>query len=127
MRRNQHERNEDSPPPAPSPARGEGKFKDWPVERTALLAAGQTDGVLSDVNFGEVLPFVAKPLVKDYLARYVGPLLGSQFAGLARTDPLVLDLNPLAFVAGRPYMDLSVCLNTPPLGYPLPEMEAVDL
>src|SRR5438445_10687109 len=104
MRRNQHERNEDSPPPAPSPARGEGKFRDWPVERTALLAAGQTDGVLSDINFGEVLPFVAKPLVKDYLPDYLGPILGCQFAGLPPTDPLGPDMNPTAFAVCRPYL-----------------------
>ena len=100
--------------------------REWPVERTATAAQGQADGVLSDVNFGEVLPFVAKPLVKDYLARYVGPLLGSQFAGLARTDPLVLDLNPIAFVAGRSYMDLSVYLNIPTIRYHLASLEAVD-
>ncbi len=100
--------------------------RDWPVERTALLAAGQTDGVLSDINFGEVLPFVAKPLVKDYLADYLGPILGSQFAGLPRTDPLVLDLNPIAFVAGRSYMDLSVYLNMPAVRYHLDSLEAVD-
>src|SRR3989449_9104772 len=94
--------------------------------RSALLAAGQTDGLLSDINFGEVLPFVAKPLVKDYLADYLGPILGSQFAGLPRTDPLVLDLNPIAFVAGRSYMDLSVYLNMPAVRYHLDSLEAVD-
>jgi len=99
---------------------------DWPVERTATAAQGYADGVLSDVNFGEVLPFVAKPLVRDYLARYIGPILGGQFAGLPRTDPLVLDLNPIAFVAGRSYMDLSVYLNMPAVRYHLESLEAVD-
>ncbi|HZC67365.1 MAG TPA: PEP-utilizing enzyme [Nitrospirales bacterium] len=99
---------------------------DWPVERTAIAAQGRAEGVLSDVNFGEVLPFVAKPLVKDYLARYLGPILGSQFAGLPRTDPLVRDLNPIAFVAGRSYMDLSVYLNMPAVRYHLESLEAVD-
>src|SRR5437879_2065313 len=75
---------------------------DWPVERTARRAGGQADGVLSDINFGEVFPFVAKPLSRDGLARYIGPMLGGQIAGLSRNDPLVLDLNPMAFVAGRP-------------------------
>src|SRR5437867_6285455 len=72
-----HAQQENPPPPSPSPASGEGIIREWPVERTARAAQGQTDGLLSDVNFGEVLPFVAKPLVKDFLARYVGPLLGS--------------------------------------------------
>ena len=65
------------PHPDPLPRRGEGKEpKDWPVERTALLAAGQTDGVLSDINFGEVLPFVAKPkpgLFMNLVARRLRP------------------------------------------------------
>ncbi len=99
---------------------------DWPVERTATAARGHADGVLSDVNFGEVLPFVAKPLVKDYLACYVGPILGSQLAGLPRTDPLVLELNPIAFVAGRSYLDLSAYLNLPAVRYHLDGLEAVD-
>jgi phosphohistidine swiveling domain-containing protein len=99
---------------------------DWPVERTARLAAGQTDGVLSDINFGEVFPFVAKPLVRDGLTRYIGPALGSQVAGLSRSDPLVLDLNPIAFVAGRPYMDLSAYINLPAISHRLDVMEAVD-
>jgi pyruvate,water dikinase len=100
--------------------------KDWPVERTARRAAGQTDGVLSDINFGEVFPFVAKPLARDGLARYIGPTLGGQVAGLSRTDPLVLDLNPIAFVAGRPYMDLSAYINLPSIAHQLHMLEAVD-
>ena len=99
---------------------------DWPVERTARLAAGQTDGVLSDINFGEVFPFVAKPLARDGLTRYIGPALGSQVAGLSRSDPLVLDLNPIAFVAGRPYMDLSAYINLPAISHQLDVLEAVD-
>src|SRR2546428_556607 len=99
---------------------------DWPVERTARLAAGQTDGVLSDINFGEVFPFVAKPLSRDSLARYIGPMLGGQVAGLSRSDPLVLDLNPMAFVAGRPFMDLSAYINLPSIAYQLHLLEAVD-
>ena len=83
--------------------RGEGKEpKGWPVERTARRAAGQADGVLSDINFGEVFPFVAKPLARDGLARYIGPMLGGQVAGLSRHDPLVHGLSPSALVAGRP-------------------------
>ncbi len=100
--------------------------RNWPVERTARLAAGQTDGVLSDINFGEVFPFVAKPLSRDGLARYIGPMLGGQIAGLNRGDPLVLDLNPMAFVAGRPYMDLSAYINLPGIAYQLDVLEAVD-
>ena len=100
--------------------------RDWPVERTARLAAGQTDGVLSDINFGEVFPFVAKPLSRDGLAHYIGPMLGGQIAGLSRNDPLVLDLNPMAFVAGRPYMDLSAYINLPGIAYQLHMLEAVD-
>src|SRR5256885_9629437 len=99
---------------------------DWPVERTARLAAGQSDGVLSDINFGEVFPFVAKPLTRDGLARYIGPMLGGQVAGLSRSDPLVLDLNPMAFVAGRPYMDLSAYINLPSIAYQMHLLEAVD-
>src|SRR5438445_6918001 len=99
---------------------------DWPVERTARRAARQTDGVLSDINFGEVFPFVAKPLSRDVLARYIGPMLGGQVAGLSRNDPLVLDLNPMAFVAGRPYMDLSAYINLPGIAYQLHMLEAVD-
>jgi len=99
---------------------------DWPVERTARRAARQTDGVLSDINFGEVFPFVAKPLSRDVLARYIGPMLGGQVAGLSRSDPLVLDLNPMAFVAGRPYMDLSAYINLPSIAYQLHLLEAVD-
>ncbi len=99
---------------------------DWTVERTARRAAGQTDGVLSDINFGEVFPFVAKPLSRDSLARYIGPMLGGQVAGLSRSDPLVLDLNPMAFVAGRPYMDLSAYINLPSIAYQLHLLEAVD-
>src|SRR2546426_4782908 len=99
---------------------------DWPVERTARRAAGQTDGVLSDINFGEVFPFVAKPLSRDSLARYIGPMLGGQVAGLSRSDPLVLDLNPMAFVAGRPFMDLSAYINLPSIAYQLHLLEAVD-
>ncbi len=101
-------------------------IKTWPVERTARLAAGQADGVLSDINFGEVFPFVAKPLARDGLARYIGPTLGGQVAGLSRNDPLVLDLNPIAFVAGRPYMDLSAYINLPGIAYQLHMLEAVD-
>jgi rifampicin phosphotransferase len=96
------------------------------VERTARLAVGQTDGVLSDINFGEVFPFVAKPLSRDGLARYIGPMLGGQVAGLSRSDPLVLDLNPMAFVAGRPYMDLSAYINLPSIAYQMHLLEAVD-
>ncbi len=99
---------------------------DWPVERTARRAAGQTDGLLSDINFGEVFPFVAKPLSRDGLARYIGPTLGGQIAGLSRSDPLVLDLNPIAFVAGRPYMDLSAYVNLPAIAYHLDALEAAD-
>jgi len=98
----------------------------WPVERTARLAEGRADGVLSDINFGEVFPFVAKPLARDGLARYIGPTLGGQVAGLSRHDPLVLDLNPLAFVAGRPYMDLSAYITLPVIAYQLSMLEAVD-
>lgn len=101
-------------------------MKDWPVERTARLAAGRADGVLSDINFGEVFPFIAKPLARDGLARYIGPMLGGQVAGLSRHDPLVLDLNPIAFVAGRPYMDLSAYINIPGIAYQLHMLEAVD-
>lgn len=96
------------------------------MERTARLAAGQTDGVLSDINFGEVFPFVTKPLARDGLARYIGPMLGGQVAGLSRHDPLVHDLNPIAFVAGRPYMDLSAYINIPGIAYQLHVLEAVD-
>lgn len=99
---------------------------DWPVERTARRAAGQADGVLSDINFGEVFPFVTKPLARDGLARYIGPMLGGQVAGLSRHDPLVHDLNPIAFVAGRPYMDLSAYINIPGIAYQLHVLEAVD-
>ncbi len=99
---------------------------DWPVERTARLAQGQADGVLSDINFGEVFPFVTKPLARDGLARYIGPTLGGQVAGLSRHDPLVLDLNPIAFVAGRPYMDLSAYINIPGIANHLDVLEAVD-
>lgn len=99
---------------------------DWPVERAARLAQGQADGVLSDINFGEVFPFVTKPLARDGLARYIGPTLGGQVAGLSRHDPLVLDLNPIAFVAGRPYMDLSAYINIPGIAYHLDVLEAVD-
>ncbi|TSA03465.1 MAG: hypothetical protein D4R81_03325 [Nitrospiraceae bacterium] len=99
---------------------------DWPVERTARWAQGQADGVLSDINFGEVFPFVAKPLAHDGLARYIGPTLGGQVAGLSRHDPLVHNLNPIAFVAGRPYMDLSAYINLPGIAYHLDVLEAVD-
>ncbi len=99
---------------------------DWPVERTARLAVGHTSGVLSDINFGEVFPFVAKPLSRDGLARYIGPTLGGQVAGLSRSDPLVQDLNPIAFVAGRPYMDLSAYINLPGIAYQLHVLESVD-
>jgi len=99
---------------------------DWPVERAARLAVGRADGVLSDINFGEVFPFVTKPLARDGLARYIGPMLGGQVAGLSRNDPLVLDLNPIAFVAGRPYMDLSAYINLPGIAYQLHMLEAVD-
>src|SRR5216117_1719258 len=55
-----------TPSPLPSPSGGERTIEDssslgnvdWPVERTATRAVGQTDGVLSDINFGEVFPFV---------------------------------------------------------------------
>ncbi len=99
---------------------------DWPIERTARRAKGRADGVLSDINFGEVFPFVAKPLARDGLARYIGPTLGGQVAGLSRHDPLVFDLNPIAFVAGRPYMDLSAYINLPAIVHQLPVLEAVD-
>lgn len=102
------------------------EIRDWPVARTARRAAGHADGVLSDINFGEVFPFVAKPLARDGLARYIGPALGGQVAGLSRHDPLVLDLNPIAFVAGRPYMDLSAYINLPGIAYQLHVLEAVD-
>ncbi|TLY22462.1 MAG: hypothetical protein E6K68_02875 [Nitrospirae bacterium] len=102
------------------------EIKDWLVERSARLAAGQSDGVLSDINFGEVFPFVAKPLGRDVLARYIGPMLGGQVGGLSRSDPLILDLNPMAFVAGRPYMDLSAYINLPSIAYQLHLLEAVD-
>ena len=98
----------------------------WPVERTATAAIGHPDGVLSDINFGEVFPFVAKPLAQDFLARYIGPLLCAQFAGLPRGHPLVLALNPMAFVAGRPYMDLSAYVTIPALGLNLRSFESVD-
>jgi phosphohistidine swiveling domain-containing protein len=98
----------------------------WPVERTATAAIGQPDGVLSDINFGEVFPFVAKPLARDFLARYIGPLLCSQFAGLSRDHPLVSALNPMAFVAGRPYMDLSAYVTIPALRLNLRSFESVD-
>ena len=99
---------------------------DWPVERAARRAVGQADGVLSDINFGEVFPFVTKPLARDGLARYIGPTLGGQVAGLSRHDPLVHDLNPIAFVAGRPYMDLSAYINLPAIAHQLHVLEAVD-
>ncbi len=98
----------------------------WPVERTARLAQGHRDGVLSDINFGEVFPFVAKPLAQDGLERYIGPTLGGQVAGLSRNNPLVFDLNPIAFVAGRPYMDLSAYINLPAIQHQLGVLEAVD-
>ena len=100
--------------------------KDWPVERTARLAAGQTDGVLSDINFGEVFPFVAKPLSREGLTHYIGLTLGAQVAGLSRKDPLIMDLNPMAFVAGRPYMDLSAYINLPGISHQLAVLEAID-
>src|SRR2546427_4137149 len=53
-------------------------------------------------------------------------MLGGQVAGLSRSDPLVLDLNPMAFVAGRPYMDLSAYINLPSIAYQLHLLEAVD-
>jgi phosphohistidine swiveling domain-containing protein len=99
---------------------------DWPVERTATQAADQPDGVLSDLNFGEVFPFVTKPLAKDYLTQYVGPLLASQFAGLPRTHPLSRQLNPMAFVAGRPYMDLSAYFTLPGIAWHLGSLESAD-
>ena len=105
---------------------GSEEITDWPVERTARLAKGHVDGVLSDINFGEVFPFVAKPLARDGLARYIGPTLGGQVAGLSRHDPLVHDLNPIAFVAGRPYMDLSAYINLPAITHQLDVLEAVD-
>ena len=67
---------------------------DWPVERTATQAADQPDGVLSDLNFGEVFPFVVKPLAKDYLTRYVGPLLAS-----GRVAPVIEQVLPLDRIA----------------------------
>ncbi|TAL11107.1 MAG: hypothetical protein EPO02_05490, partial [Nitrospirae bacterium] len=36
------------------------------------------------------------------------------------------DLNPIAFVAGRPYMDLSAYINIPGIAYHLDVLEAVD-
>src|SRR5205823_1479536 len=99
---------------------------DWPVERTATQAAAQPDGILSDLNFGEVFPFVTKPLAKDYLTRYVGPLLASQFAGLPRMHPLSRQLSPMAFVAGRPYMDLSAYLTLPGIAWHLGSLESAD-
>ena len=99
---------------------------DWPVERTATAAAGQGDGVLSDLNFGEVFPFVAKPLVRDVLAQYAGPLLNAQLAGLRRHDPLLKAINPIAFVAGRPYMDLSAYFTIPAVRYNQDSLESAD-
>src|SRR5205823_1396156 len=102
------------------------RLMDWPVERTATQAADQPDGVLSDLNFGEVFPFVVKPLAKDYLTRYVGPLLTSQFAGLPRTHRLPRELNPMAFVAGRPYMDLSAYFTLPGIAWHPGSLESAD-
>jgi rifampicin phosphotransferase len=99
---------------------------DWPIERTAILAASHPEGVLSDLNFGEVFPFVAKPLARDYLARYVGPLLGSQMAGLRPSHAIVRQLNPMAFVAGRPYLDLSAYLAIPAIARHLDSFESAD-
>jgi pyruvate,water dikinase len=98
----------------------------WPVERTATRAVGQPDGVLSDLNFGEVFPFVAKPLTRDFLARYIGPLLCAQFANLPRSHSLVQELNPMGFVAGRPYMDLSAYITLPSIAHSLQSLESVD-
>src|SRR5207237_3737529 len=123
-----------TPSPLPSPSGGERTIEDssslgnvdWPVERTATRAVGQTDGVLSDINFGEVFPFVTKPLARDGLARYIGPTLGSQVAGLSQRDPLVLALNPIAFVAGRPDMALSASVHLPGIAEPLNVFAAFD-
>ena len=98
----------------------------WPVERTATRAGNDAHGVLTDLNFGEVFPFVAKPLAKDYLSRYVGPLLASQFAGLPRAHPLARELNPMAFVAGRPYIDLSAYIALPGIARHLDSMQSAD-
>ncbi len=99
---------------------------EWPVERSATRALDQCDGVLSDLNFGEVFPFVCKPLAKDYLSRYVGPLLASQFGGLPRAHPLAREINPMAFVAGRPYMDLSAYMTLPGVARHLGSLESAD-
>jgi phosphohistidine swiveling domain-containing protein len=98
----------------------------WPVERTATRAAGQTDGVFSDLNFGEVFPFVAKPLAHDFLARHIGPFLCSQFAGLPRGHRLSRELNPIAFVAGRPYMDLCAYVSIPAIASSMHSLESAD-
>ncbi len=99
---------------------------EWPVERSATRAVGQSDGVLSDLNFGEVFPFVCKPLAKDYLSRYIGPLLASQFGGLPRAHSLAREINPMAFVAGRPYMDLCAYITLPGVARHLRSLESAD-
>jgi phosphohistidine swiveling domain-containing protein len=99
---------------------------EWSVERSATRAVGQSEGVFSDLNFGEVFPFVCKPLARDYLARYVGPLLASQFGGLPRAHSLARELNPMAFVAGRPYMDLSAYITLPGVARHLGSLESAD-
>src|SRR2546428_14077771 len=53
-------------------------------------------------------------------------MLGGPGAGLSRSEPLFLDLNPMAFAAGRPYMDLSAYINLPSIAYQLHLLEAVD-
>jgi phosphohistidine swiveling domain-containing protein len=121
-------------PEAHAPSPGEEGFQkptpptemEWPVERSATRAVGQSDGVLSDLNFGEVFPFVCKPLARDYLSRYVGPLLASQFGGLPRAHPLAREINPMAFVAGRPYMDLSAYMTLPGVARHLGSLESAD-
>jgi phosphohistidine swiveling domain-containing protein len=99
---------------------------EWPVDRSATRAVGQSEGVFSDLNFGEVFPFVCKPLARDYLAQYVGPLLASQFGGLPRLHSLARELNPIAFVAGRPYMDLSAYITLPGVARHLGSLESAD-
>src|SRR5207245_6872113 len=50
----------------------------------------------------------------------------SQFACLPRTHPLSRELNPMAFVAGRPYMDLSAYFTLPGIAWHLGSLESAD-